>query len=212
VVATYELSGEDGAHVIVVPAMEAAGPGDQTRTIEPAPVFVDIGSPPTPLDGLAGLEAVPEEQDPPFWIIVGVVAVLGLIAAALLFRRRSAGPPPLDPADVVARMSWEAARLEAVDDHALALALSQIFRRFLQEVTAFPMLARTSREIVEYLEQEALLDEELRRRARQVLDATDRLKFAREGGGTEFFDALEADFLAVVDFMSRPQPEEVDDA
>jgi hypothetical protein len=44
-------------------------------------------------------------------------------------------------------------------------------------------------------------------RARHILDATDRLKFAREGGGTGFFEALDDDFTAVLD-ATRPRVEE----
>jgi len=210
-VATFELSGEDGSHVVVVPPVEATGPGDQTRTIEPPPVFVDIGKAPAPLSGLVGPEAIPEEAGWSPWVVAGAVGsgLLALGLAAWLVVRARRRPTPLpDPADVVARAAWQAARQNISDDHALALALSQIFRQFLQEVTGFPMLARTTREIVRQLEQEELVAAAMRQQARRVLDATDRLKFAREGGGEDFFHALEIDFLAVVDAMSMPTAEE----
>ncbi len=215
-VATYELSGADGSHVVVVGAVEATGPGDQTRTIEPPPVFVDIGKPPGALDGLMDLEGIPAAADGiSGWMVAaaGAVAVGLLALGVLLLRRARHRPiPPPRPAEVVAREAWAAARMDARDDHALALALSLIFRTFLQAVTGFPMLTRTTREIVQHLEQEALLDAELLPRTRRVLDATDRLKFAREGGGQTFFDALQIDFFAVVDALSRPLPVEGTDA
>jgi hypothetical protein len=34
--------------------------------------------------------------------------------------------------------------------------------------------------------------------ARRILEATDRLKFARQGGGSAFFEELDADFGAVI--------------
>jgi hypothetical protein len=215
-VATYELSGADGSHVVVVPAVEAVGPADQTRTIEPPPVFVDIGTSPGALDGLVDPEAIPEASDAfPPWMLAaaGAVAVgLLLLVVALVRRARTQPLPPPLPAEVVARDAWSAARRDELDDHALALALSQIFRGFLQAVTGFPMLTRTTREIVQHLEQEALLNTGLLPRTRRVLDATDRLKFAREGGGQAFFDSLQIDFLAVVDALSSPLPEENSDA
>ncbi|HCH63301.1 MAG: hypothetical protein CL927_01075 [Deltaproteobacteria bacterium] len=215
-VVTYELSGEDGSYVVVVPPVEASGPSDQTRQIEPSPVFVDIGKAPPKLDGLVNAESIPAESDAwPTWMVASAVGlglgVLGLLAA-LGYARRTKPPPPPKPAEVVAREAWAAARSDDLDDHGLALALSQIFRRYLQAVTGFPMLTRTTREIVRFLNQEALLNEALRPRTLRVLDATDRLKFAREGGGSGFFDALEADFLAVVDALSIPAPEGEDDA
>lgn len=207
---TWELTGADGPYVVVVPPVEARGPGDQSRTLEPAPVFVDIGTPPPALDGLVDVEAIPEAAEPPVaWIVAGgTVGVLGLglVAVALVLVARSKPAPRPEPAEVVARTAWSAARRDVADDHALALALSQIFRRFLQAVTGFPTLSRTTRELVTFLETEDLLDAELRQRSRRVLDATDRLKFAREGGGDAFFDALEQDFLAVVDALSGPRP------
>ena len=215
-VATYELAGEDGSYVVVVPAVQATGPGDQTRQIEPSPVFVDIGRAPPKLDGLVDAEEIPaasEAWSP--WMVASAVGlglgVLGLLAAVGYARRAKPAPPP-KPAELVAREAWAAARREGLDDHGLALALSQIFRRYLQAVTGFSMLTRTTREIVDFLKQEDLLDQALRPRTQRVLDATDRLKFAREGGGIEFFDALEADFLSVVEALSIPAPEGEGDA
>ena len=216
VVSTFELSGDDGSHVVVVPPVEATGPGDQTRTIEPPPVFVDIGTPPPPLDGLVGPEGVPGEQTHPTWALaaagVGAALGFGLLAAAFVVVARSKSAPLPKPAHVIARETWAAARQTTTDDHALALELSLVFRQFLQAVTGAAMVTRTTREIVDLLEGEDLLTPELRLRARRVLDATDRLKFARDGGGTEFFDGLETDFLAVVDALSRPVESEVSDA
>lgn len=214
-VTTYELSGADGSYVVVVPPVEARGPADQTRQIEPPPVFVDIGRTPPALDGLVGVEAVTEPEGLPTTalVVAGGIATLGfgLLIAALVFVAREKPVELPRRADVAAREDWAAARTATTDDHALALALSQVFRRFLQAVTGYPMLTRTTREIVRYLEQQELLDDTLRPRARRVLDATDRLKFAREGGGSDFFDALEADFLAVVDALSVPTgPEQAD--
>lgn len=88
---------------------------------------------------------------------------------------------------------------------ALALELSRILRVYVEAITGFPATARTSREILRALETEARLELSLRVRAGHILDATDRLKFAREGGGEGFFKALDEDFLAVLD-ATRPKP------
>jgi hypothetical protein len=58
--------------------------------------------------------------------------------------------------------------------------------------------------VLEHLAERELLGVADRVRAGRVLDATDRLKFAREGGGAEFFVELDGDFRAVVAAM-RPR-------
>lgn len=202
VTATFELSGEDGSYVVGLPPIEATGPGDQSRTLEPAPLFVDIGVPGPQLGPLAELEELPPEEPPnPLHVVAaaaGGLALLGLLGALVWWRMRPAAPPPPVPADVAARAAWTRARESGIDDHALALALSEILRTFLQEVTGFPAMSRTSMEILAWASSSLQLESSLRARAQRVLEATDRLKFAREGGGEDFFEELEADFLAVV--------------
>ena len=210
-VARFSLSGEDGSYVIGMAPVVAHGPGDQERTIEPAPLFVDIGVDGPKMGELAEVETPPPPPppDPTPWI-VGLASgalLAGLAGAVWWHRRRPVPPPPPVPADVAARAAWTAARASQVDDHALALALSRILREYVEAVTAYPATARTTNEILGWMEQEGLLAASLRIQLARVLDATDRLKFAREGGGTGFFDALEADFLAVVAaLMPTPVP------
>jgi len=212
--ATFELTGDDGSYVVGMPPVEATGPGDQSRTLEPAPLFVDIGVPGPQLGALAEVEEVPPEAPPdPRWIVAGVVGGLALVALGgtlVWLRMRPKPPPPPVPADVAARAAWSRARSSELDDHALALALSEILRTFIQQVTGFPAMSRTSREILGWARSSELLGPDLRTQAGRVLEATDRLKFAREGGGEGFFDALETDFLAVVAALS-PGGEHVED-
>ncbi len=204
-VARFSLSGDDGSYVIGMAPVVAHGPGDQERTIEPAPLFVDIGVDGPKTGELADVETPPPPPppDPTPWIIgLTSAALLAGLAGAIWWRsRRPAPPPPPVPSDVAARAAWAAARASSLDDHALALALSRILREYVEAVTAYPATARTTNEILGWMEQEGLLAPSLRIQLARVLDATDRLKFAREGGGTGFFDALEADFLAVVNAL-----------
>jgi hypothetical protein len=105
----------------------------------------------------------------------------------------------------VARRAWDEARRAGLDDHALALRLSNVLRTYFDDAIGFPASARTTREILVHLE--GVLDAAHRGRARHILDATDRLKFAREGGGAGFFEALDDDFAAVLE-ATRPRAEE----
>ena len=103
---------------------------------------------------------------------------------------------------MLARRAWLLAREAGLDDHGLALALSRILREYYQRITGWPATARTTREILLHMDDRGLLPADVRLRARRVLDATDRLKFAREGGGEGFFEALEQDFEMVLDATS----------
>jgi len=84
----------------------------------------------------------------------------------------------------------------------MAVELSMILRRYLEGVFFWSATAETTREVLAYLRGHSLLDAEGYARAERVLDATDRLKFAREGGGEAFFVALDEDFFALVQQIS----------
>ena len=211
----YELRGDPGSYVITPSPGSATGPDGTTQSIELPKIFVDIG-----VDGptggpMADLLAPPPPEPFP-WVAAGAatLAMAGTLAALAWWRRRARRPapppPPPPPPDVLAIRAWEAARLAGLDDHALALELSRILRVYLEAVTGLPATAGTTREILADLEQDGRMSAALIVRSARVLDATDRLKFAREGGGQTFFDALEEDFRAVVEAL-RPRvlpPEE----
>jgi len=205
----YALSGPPGSYVIATAPSQGMGPGDQTRTFEPSPIFVDIG-----VDGPSGgpmsdFELSPVPEAPPWgWIAAGAAAALALVALVVWRMRKSKvlPPPPLIPPHIRAVQDWDAAfllgRQGELDDSGLALELSRVLRAYLEAICAWPATARTTREIMDFLEREGAglvhLDVADRMRTARILDATDRLKFAREGGGKTFFDALDDDFHAVI--------------
>jgi len=199
----YSLSGPDGSYVIASDVGHATGPGEQTREVTPPPIFVDIG-----VDGPSGGEiadflAVPPPDPPPWGLLAAIASAVAIVLALLgwLWRRKRraamASPPP-DPADVIACRAWDDARKSIDDDYELATALSMIFREYLSAIGRWSATSRTSREIRNHLETAGVLQVSDRNRVQRLLEATDRLKFAREGGGREFFDDLEADFQAIV--------------
>lgn len=200
---TWALTGPDGSYVVGLPDVVATGPEDQTRELAPPPVFIDIGVEGPVATGLVGFEDAPPPEPPPYRLIAaavgGGVLLLGGLGALWWYRRSRPEPVvPPDPPDVQARTAWAAARASDLDDHGLALELSRILRVYIEQTQGWPATARTTREIVSHLEQQRRLGTADRLRAAAVLDATDRLKFAREGGGEAFFDRLGADFEAVV--------------
>jgi len=210
----YSLSGPDGSYVVGTTEGHATGPGDQTRTFEPEPIFVDIGVPgPTggPMDGFV---AAPPPEPPPYrWIagaIAGVLLLLGVVWALMrwLSRRKAAPPPPI-PAHIVAQGAWADARSTITDDHELALRLSMILRNYIEARTSIRATAATTMEIIDFLGRRGFdgvaIDDDLRTHVDRILDATDRLKFAREGGGEAFFDELDHHFGSVIN-QTRPRP------
>ena len=199
----YSLTGPDGSYVIDPGGGSAAGPGGDAREVETPPIFVDIGvAGPTggPMADL--LEPPPPEPLPWGWIAGGTLAAAAVAAgvgyAVWRWGRVVALPPPPDPPHVVAVRAWAEVRAAGLDDHAQALSLSRVLRVYLEAITGWPATARTTREITGFLERERALDATNRPRAARVLDATDRLKFAREGGGEAFFSLLDEDFAAVI--------------
>ncbi len=209
---TYALTGETGSYVITTGEGHAKGPEDQSRTFEPVPIFVDIGVPgPTggPMDGFAD---VPPPPTPPWGWIAALISLgvgLTVLVLALVFWWKRPRPEPVlppIPADVAAKRAWATAQqahaADELDDHGLALALSQILRRYLEELFGWPATKRTTNELLELLEHPGPSARSLgvadRMRTSRILDATDRLKFAREGGGSSFFEALDDDFVQVI--------------
>ncbi|RME26280.1 MAG: hypothetical protein D6798_07025, partial [Deltaproteobacteria bacterium] len=94
-----------------------------------------------------------------------------------------------------------------LDDHAQALALSKVLREYLEAITGWPATMRTGPEIMAWLEREGIVGPTARVHAGHILSATDRLKFAREGGGEEFFRQLDDDFDHVLEATRPASPD-----
>jgi hypothetical protein len=65
----YSLAGEPGSYVIYPGVAEAAGPQDQSRTIEMPPLFVDVGVEGPSGGEMAGFTAAPPRPTP-VWVWV----------------------------------------------------------------------------------------------------------------------------------------------
>ena len=204
----YGLTGDKGSYVIATSTGHATGPGDQEREFEIQPIFADVGVPGPNGGPMAGLADVPEEPPPPWgWIIASALftVLLGLIWR--WWRRRPKTLPPPIPPHIVAQGAWADARAQIEEDHPLALALSMVLRVYIEARCGFPATAGTTNEIIKGIEKTGFdsqplgIDDGLR--IGRILDATDRLKFAREGGGEEFFTSLDRDFEALIN-ATRP--------
>ena len=210
---TYALTGPDGSYVVGLSEGSGAGPDAQERTFEPAPLFVDIGvQGPTggPMDGFA---TAPPPQPPPYrWMALTVGLILLGWAVVWGIRRWLRGreperPPPIPP-HIIAQGAWSDARAQIKEDHPLALQLSMVLREYVEARSGVPATKGTTNEILRHLEQHGFdgerFDIEARMRVQRILDATDRLKFAREGGGESFFESLDRDFEGIIN-ATRPE-------
>lgn len=203
----WELSGEAGSYEILPGAGQATAPDGQAAPVSLAPIFVDLGVQGPLAQGLSDFEAAPPPEPPPYGLIAALVGGALLVAIAVpLVLRATRKPPPApepDPPHVAARKAWQAVRVAGLDDHPQAVALSKVLREYLEAITGWPATMRTGPEILAWLEAERLAGPTARAHAGRILSATDRLKFAREGGGDAFFAALDDDFEVVVE-ATRP--------
>lgn len=192
------LTGPDGSYELPALDVTATGPEGQTQSLQTAAIFVDIGVQ-GPSSTLAEPAAVARPEPPVWpWVLGGVLGGLALIGGGLAAWRRlrpAPPPPPPTPPHLVALRAWNEARLKhRGDDHALALALSDIFRRYTASVTEVRnATALTSFELVQKLP--TRWDRE---RCKRLLNATDLIKFARAEGGSQLFDELDADLKVVL--------------
>ncbi len=203
----YALRGETGSYVVGLATATALHPDGREEQLEVPPVFVDIGvdGPSSELEGLV----MPTPPEPPVWpwvLLAGVLLGLGIAGAIWLWRRRKRATQRVraEPPHVTAMHAWQVVlRDRSLDDHARALQLSEVFRRYLEAVHPIQATALTTREICDAIYRDSLVPGALLDRARRILGATDLLKFARRGGGVELFHELDQDFQAYLQ-ATRP--------
>ena len=198
----WELTytGPPGSYVLPGPLLSIDGEATTTPTH-----YVDLGveGPSSQLEPLAALPPPPERPLWPWFLGLAVAGFLSgaAITGVLVWRNRDLSeplPPPVPP-DVEALKAW--ADAQGLDDHALALELSRIFRRYVERVTGQPASAMTSFEVLEVLDER--FDREMSKR---LLTATDLIKFAREQGSAELFAELGGGLRQIV-IATRPPPE-----
>lgn len=211
----YVFTGAKGSHVIPAAVVTWEGAGGE-RTASSQPLYVDLGvDAPRPAE-LADIPDPEAERPLPWlWIAAGL-GVVALMAAGLAVAFRSdeeqalAAVPPEAP-DVVALRAWQAVRDSELSDFDKALAISRIFREYAEQVLAFKATALTTTEILARLRRLHLLEEGNLPRAKRLLRATDRIKFAEVAAGADLFDELDSDLRAFV-ASTRPHHWEAEPA
>lgn len=200
----YVFSGSKGSYEI--PPMIATwtptgGVDALSEEATSGAIFVDLEAAPPLEEEIVDIVEPPEVWSVPWVPLVG----LGLLFAgglAVAFRPRrvaqdAEGPP--EPPDEVALRRWGEVRGDRhLDDEEKARLLALIFRRYTEAALGFEATAWTTTEIVEHLRGLRYLPEGNVPRARRLLRATDRVKFAEDRPEGDFFDDLDADLRAFV--------------
>jgi hypothetical protein len=201
---TYAFSGAKGSYA--VPAMTATWrSADGEFTASTSPLYVDLGVPAPGREGEIFDIANPGRVWTIPWVPVLAIGGVGMLMFGgifLAFRkdwRSEVGEAPEEPPDRVALRRWEAIREDALlDDFEKAKALSSIFRDYTEAVLGFPASAWTTTEILARLSDLTQLTEGNVPRARRLLRATDRVKYAEQQPGTDFFSDLDSDLRAFI--------------
>lgn len=200
----WSFSGEKGNYRIDGPAVLFE---DGERLVAPS-LFVDMGVE-APSEGTLADIDDPTQVDPFPAVAVAVgsgVALLFFSGVWFAMRSRPTEVPKtvLSP-DIIALRAWDKVQRDTtLNDHERALAISDIFRTYAESVLAFPATAWTSTEILRYLEGLQHLSAANLPRAKGLLRATDRVKFADEAATAELFERLGADLEAFVQ-STRPR-------
>lgn len=172
-------------------------------------LFVDLDTPPPREGEIVDIVEPPAVWRPPLLAIFSVVALFlaGLLVA---FRPRKVDQTPVavvESPDVVAIREWEAIRADpslSIDHKAREVA--RIFREYVEAVLGFEASSHTTSELLAHLSSLRHLPEGNVPRARRVLRAADRVKFAEDRPRNDidgWLGELDSDLRAFVE-STRP--------
>jgi len=200
----YVYRGSKGAYEIPPLVATWTGPDGAETQAETRAVWVDLGVEAPDVGEIADIVEPSAIWTVPWGPILavggaGLLLVGGIVFAFARPRSSRIEAVPRDPPDVRVIHAWEAVRRDpTLDDEAKAEALSRLFREYTEEVLAFPASAWTTTEIVAKLKAMVQLPEGNVPRAKRLLRATDRIKFADAKAGDDLFDELDSDLRAFV--------------
>jgi hypothetical protein len=188
----WKLTGKDGSYILTIPVGE---PPVVHR------LFIDIGVVGPSGGELEDLQSPPPPPAPlwPYVLTAASATAVSIFAARYLLKKLvpPPAPAPPDPPHLIALREWAALRARTdLTPEALALALSEVYRRYLEATHGWPATSRTTREILDNLAHE--LTGAQTEQAKRLLSAMDLIKFADRSTHTGFFEALDADFHMLV--------------
>ena len=201
---SFRFSGKPG-HYEIPPLTVDWKSEEGARSVSSRSIFFDLEKDPLRTGELSDIAEPASVWTLPGWVKWAVGALLfglgALVGAGLLLRRVNAAPVPvvIDPPDVVALRAWEAACADqTLADYDKAVEISRIFRVYTEAALGFAATAWTTREILEHLGNMTHLKSGNVPRAKRLLRATDRIKYADASAVAELFDDLDSDLRGFV--------------
>ena len=206
----------------LIPGVEAPWllPPDRTGTAGTGPILIEAartaGEEGSGEESLRDLKpsVAPDTQLPPAVYVGAAVLLLLGILAILWWRRQATASPeeiPLPPGEA-ARLALAALRRSAIggdsDQGAYAFELSAVLRRYLEGRFGFLAWRMTTSEVLRAMPQELAAQRRVSAAIREVLEATDRLKFGRQPVPEATLEAWSEAALEVVSATEAPILEE----
>jgi hypothetical protein len=198
----------------IIPAVDAPWrSGDQVGTAGTGQIVVEAstdGAPTT--EELRDLKPLAKpDPDPWPWIVaaagLALLAAIGVALAVWLRRRTPDVAPPLPP-DERARQALLALKAgDTADEAAFAYRLSAVLRRYLEERFGFAAWRMTTHEVLRAMPPELNAQRSVEASVREVLEASDLVKFAGQPVGAATLLGWADRALAVVE-ATRPRDEE----
>lgn len=184
----YSLQGADGSYIIEPGTLQVG----QEKVVAAA-IFVDIG---TGLPEAKLANPADRQKEARWWYVVAIGLLLLLLVGGWKLRKRQ--PDLALSAAQQALQQWEKAKKKQLDEHALAVQLSSIFRTYLDAVFGCQTLNLSPDEARQWLLSAQHLRPNEQDPARRLLEATDQIKFAGVVGGHELFDRLGRDLVWLI--------------
>ena len=198
----------------IVPAVDAPWrSGDDVGTAGTGQIVIEASTDDSaPDQELRDLKPLAKpDADPRPWILggLGSAAVIALILAVLIWRRRRAPDAvPVEAPDARARRTLLALKAgDTSHEGAFAYALSAILRRYLEDRFGFPAWRMTTQEVLRSMPPELVGQRAVETAVREVLEASDLVKFAGQPVGAATLLAWADRALQVVE-ATAPRDEE----
>jgi hypothetical protein len=200
-----KLTAQPGRHVLDKVCAEFEGGAGGPVCAQP--IYLDVGTKPdrSAMKDIVDPEAVSRVSNALVAVVVGTfLGVLALLYLGRALWRRRPAPRMVqvaaEPAHIVAWRSWEAIRDDrSLSDFDRASALSEIFRTYAEAALSFPARAYSTSETLDHLESLTALPRTNLPRAKRLLRATDRVKYAEVPPDERFFAELEDDLRGFID-------------
>jgi hypothetical protein len=200
----FRFSGQAGHYEIPALTVHWQEAGEAKSAVT-QPIFVDVEIESLREGELADIVEPVAVWSLPTWVkwaaSAAGLALMALMGAGVLIRRMGEAPEIVDvlPPDVVALRDWQSVRADlSLTDHERAVEISRIFRTYTEAALGFCATAWTTREIVNQLAGMRHLKTDNVPRAKRLLRATDRIKYAEGSAAIELFDALDEDLRGFV--------------